>query len=346
MPNKNNFGLGDLFGNAQNQETMNDLFGDRSQDYIIDIPIDQLDDFGDHTFKVVEDDNYNALKDSIRENGQMEPAIVRKKNGRYEMVVGHRRKHILSSLGNNTMKCIVKKLDDEQASLLMLESNLKHRSKLLPSEKIRSYYMLSEIRRKRAGRKAEINCDQLGPNSPEPADLGRSSDLMAKELGESPTQLKRILKMHSLVPQILNLLDDGKLKMTPCYELSFLSPEMQEKALVILSSNPDALTMDKAVTLHRLYDSGKLESLSDISSVLSGTKVMKRPSASSFSKEIKAEIPSSVKRTEKEAFVLRSVRAYAKASEQIPKDIEAGRHEEIIVEALKEYFERHQGEEL
>ena len=82
MPNKKNFGLGDLFGNAQNQETMNDLFGDRSQDYIIDIPIDQLDDFGDHTFKVVEDDNYNALKDSIRENGQMEPAIVRKKNGR------------------------------------------------------------------------------------------------------------------------------------------------------------------------------------------------------------------------------------------------------------------------
>lgn len=233
----------DLFSTQEMREVESMTSG-----HILDIPIKEIDDFPEHPFIVRDDDEMDALMDSIKDHGVIEPATVRKKeNGRYEMISGHRRKHASSRLGLDTIRCEVVELTREEAILQMVESNL-HREHILPSEKAFAYKMRLEAL-KRQGQRSDLNSDPVGPNLFEtrssltsdplgPKLVGtRSNEELAAETGDSTSQIKRYIRLTFLIPELLDLVDNSVLKtrgklqiaLRPAVELSYLNQNEQER---------------------------------------------------------------------------------------------------------------------
>ena len=176
---------------------------------IYDIPISEIDDFPDHPFKVRDDEDMENLIESIKERGVITPATVRKlPNGRYEMISGHRRKRACEKLGMETLRCEVVDMNKEEATILMVESNFQ-RSEILPSEKAFAYKMRLEAMKRLPGRPNKENSAPVGSNL-----IGvRSNDELAEKVGESHTQIQRYIRLTNLVPELLDFVDEGKIKM-------------------------------------------------------------------------------------------------------------------------------------
>ena len=189
---------------------------------IHDLPLDQVDDFPDHPFQVRMDEDMEQLVQSIRERGLITPITVRpKEDGRYEIVSGHRRKKACELAGMTAIKAEIRELNRDEAIILMVESNLQ-RSQILPSEKAFSYKMRLEAM-KRQGMRTDLTSDPLGPK------LGtRSNDAVAEAVGDSKTQVQRYIRLTELTPDLLQMVDDGKIAMRPAVELSYLSNKEQQ----------------------------------------------------------------------------------------------------------------------
>lgn len=188
------------------------------------LPLSELHPFEGHPFQVRDDEEMDKMVDSVKEYGVMTPAIVRpRRDGGYEIVAGHRRCHASRRAGVDTMPCIVRDMDDDTAIILMVDSNCQ-REHILPSEKAKAYQMKLEAVKRKAGRPSKNNSAQVGPNL-------WASERVALDVGESKSQVKRYIALNNLTPDLMQLVDDGRLKTTPAVELSYLTPEEQEEFL-------------------------------------------------------------------------------------------------------------------
>ena len=205
--------------------TLDDLFSTQEQrddeklSKIRDIPLEEIDDFPDHPFQVREDEDMFQLVESIKERGVITPATVRQKeDGRYELISGHRRKKACELAGFETLRCEVVDLDRDEATILMVESNFQ-RSQILPSEKAHAYKMRLDAM-KRQGQRTDLTSSPLGTKL-------RTADELAQECGDSRNQIHRYIRLTNLVPELLEFVDEGRIKMRPAVELSYLNEDCQ-----------------------------------------------------------------------------------------------------------------------
>ena len=231
------------------------------EDKITLLPLSELHDFPDHPFKVRDDEAMQETTESIRQYGVLVPAIVRpREDGGYEIIAGHRRRHGSELAGLSAMPCIVRQMDDDTATILMVDSNIQ-RENILPSERAQAYKMKLEAIRRKAGRPAkeaenlpEENCDQVGHNF----DRKRSVEIVADEAGESKSQVQRYIRLTELSPELQQMVDEKKIGMTPAVEISYLKPEEQQMLLTAIDSEQATPSLSQAQRMKKLSRDGKL----------------------------------------------------------------------------------------
>ena len=231
------------------------------EDKITLLPLSELHDFPNHPFKVRDDEAMQETTESIRQYGVLVPAIVRpREGGGYEIIAGHRRKHGSELAGLSAMPCIVRQMDDDTATILMVDSNIQ-RENILPSERAQAYKMKLEAIRRKAGRPAkeaenlpEENCDQVGHNF----DRKRSVEIVADEAGESKSQVQRYIRLTELSPELQQMVDEKKIGMTPAVEISYLKPEEQQMLLTAIDSEQATPSLSQAQRMKKLSRDGKL----------------------------------------------------------------------------------------
>ena len=250
-----------------NLTSLDDLFSteesraEESCEKVVRIPLAELHPFPNHPFHVRDDEAMQNTVDSIKEYGVLTPGIVRpREDGGYEIVAGHRRKHGSELAGLTDMPCIVREMDNDTATILMVDSNIQ-REDILPSERAQAYKMKLDAIRRKAGRpakNAEIstagNCDQVGHNY----DGKRSVQIVADEAGESKTQVQRYIRLTELQPELQQMVDDKKIAMTPAVELSYLKPEEQQMLLTAIDSEQATPSLSQAPRMKKLSQAGKL----------------------------------------------------------------------------------------
>ncbi len=293
--------------------TLDDLFSTQEQrdeqklSKIRDIPISEIDDFPDHPFKVRDDEDMQSLVESVKERGVITPATVRQKeNGRYELVSGHRRKRACELAGMDTLRCEVVELTREEATILMVESNFQ-RSQILPSEKAFAYKMRNDAL-KRQGQRTDLTSSPVGIK----LDGKQSLDVIGEETGDSRNQIHRYIRLTNLVPELLQYVDEGKIKMRPAVELSYLDEDCQRDLVDEIDVNQATPSHAQAIRMRDFAEKGTLTT------------------------EVIQAIMGEEKPNQKDRIVLRGemVRKY------IPKSIPVSQTEDYVCKAL-EFYGRH-----
>ena len=288
--------------------TLDDLFStqelrdDAKLSKIRDIPLELIDDFPDHPFKVRDDEDMIQLVESIKERGVITPATVRQKeDGRYELISGHRRKRACELAGFEALRCEVVDLDRDAATVLMVESNYQ-RSQILPSEKAFAYKMRLEAM-KRQGQRSDLTLSPVGTK------FDRSSEAITEETGDSRNQIHRYIRLTNLVQELLDLVDEGKIKMRPAVELSYLDEDSQRAVVDEIDLNQCTPSHDQTIRMRKFFTEGKL------------------------TPEVVSAIMSEEKPNQREKIVLRG----DKVRGLIPKNIPVSQTEDYVVKALEHY---------
>ena len=235
--------LDDLFETAESREAA-------KREQVQDIALSELHPFKNHPFKVMDDEAMEKTVESIREFGVMVPAIARpREEGGYELISGHRRCHASGLAGKETMPVIVRQMDDDAATILMVDSNLQ-REQILPSERAFAYKMRMDAIRRKAGRPSKENASQVGTHF-------RSDEIMASEMGESRNQIQRFIRLTALIPTLLDMVDERRLAFNPAVELSYLKPEEQTNFLEAMEYGQATPSLSQAQRLKKLSQDGK-----------------------------------------------------------------------------------------
>ena len=223
------------------------------EDKITLLPLSELHDFPNHPFKVRDDEAMQETAESIRQYGVLVPAIVRpREDGGYEIIAGHRRRHGSELAGLSTMPCIVRQMDDDTATILMVDSNIQ-RENILPSERAQAYKMKLEAI-KRQGTRHDLTSDQLGQKL-----SGKTSrEVIAENSNDSPTQIQRYIRLTELSPELQQMVDEKKIGMTPAVEISYLKPEEQQMLLTAIDSEQATPSLSQAQRMKKLSRDGKL----------------------------------------------------------------------------------------
>lgn len=219
---------------------------------VVRIPLDQLHPFPNHPFKVRDDDAMRETVESVKTYGVLTPAIVRPLTDGYEIVAGHRRHHACGLAGLNDIPAIVRQMDDDTATILMVDSNLQ-RENILPSERAQAYKMKLEAI-KRQGARNDLTCAQDGHK----LDGKKSIQRIAEDAGESKSQVQRYIRLTELKPELQNMVDTGKMAMTPAVELSYLKPKEQELLLETIDSEQATPSLSQAQRMKKLSQLGGL----------------------------------------------------------------------------------------
>ena len=287
--------------------TLDELFStqeerdDAKLSKIRDIPLELIDDFPGHPFKVRDDEDMIQLVESVKERGVITPATVRQKeDGRYELISGHRRKRACELAGFEALRCEVVDLDRDAATVLMVESNYQ-RSQILPSEKAFAYKMRLEAMKRQAGRPSKDNLVPVG--------LNFSRVELSEQSGESQTQIQRYIRLTNLVPELLDLVDEGKIKMRPAVELSYLDEDCQRAVVDEIDLNQCTPSHDQTIRMRKFFTDGKL------------------------TPEVVSAIMGEEKPNQREKIVLRG----DKVRGLIPKNIPVSQTEDYVVKALEHY---------
>ena len=218
---------------------------------IYDIPIDQIDDFPDHPFKVIDDEDMLSLTESIKEYGIITPAIVRKKeDGRYELIAGHRRKRACELAGLETLRSEVVDMERDEAIIFMVDSNLQ-RTKILPSEKAFSYKMKLDAMKRKQGERTDLT------SAPMVQKL-TSREVLAEKSGDSHEQVRRYIRLTELTSDLLQMVDEGKIAFRPAVELSYLSKEEQASLLMTMESEICTPSLAQAIKIKKFSQEGRL----------------------------------------------------------------------------------------
>ena len=272
---------------------------------IRDIPISEIDEFPDHPFKVLIDEDMEQLVESIKRNGVMTPATVRlKEDGRYELISGHRRRKACELAGLETLKCEVKDLSRDEAIIVMVESNLQ-RSTILPSEKAFAYKMRLEAMKRQAGRPTKDNYSPMGNN----LEFATSSDELAEKVGESKNQIFRFIRLTELVPEILQMVDDRQIAFRPAVEISYLSEEQQYTLLEAMEYSDATPSLAQAIKMKKFMQDGKLTN-EVIQSIMEEEKPNQKEKPAFRDERITKLIPKSVPRGQESDFVVKALEFY------------------------------------
>ena len=290
--------------------TLDELFStqeerdDAKLSKIRDIPLELIDDFPDHPFKVRDDEDMIQLAESVKERGVITPATVRQKDdGRYELISGHRRKRACELAGFEALRCEVVALDRDAATVLMVESNYQ-RSQILPSEKAFAYKMRLDAL-SRQGKRTDLTSDPVGGKW----DGKETAQMIGEQSGDSQTQVRRYIRLTNLVPELLDLVDDGKIKMRPAVELSYLNEGNQRAVVDEIDLNQCTPSHDQTIRMRKFFTEGKL------------------------TPEVVSAIMSEEKPNQREKIVLRG----DKVRSLIPKNILVSQTEDYVVKALEHY---------
>lgn len=224
------------------------------RDSVQDIPISQISDFPEHPFKVKQDEAMLEMAESVRQYGVLVPGLVRQlEDGSYQMVSGHRRKLASELAGRDTIPCIVRDLTDDEAVIIMVDSNLQ-RERVLPSEKAFAYKMKLDAMRRQAGRPSKENGVPLGHHFQQ----GKSREILADNSPDSNTQIQRYIRLTNLIPEILDMVDDGRIAFRPAVELSYLA-EQEQCALYDTMGREDCTpSLAQAIKMKAFSRDGKL----------------------------------------------------------------------------------------
>jgi len=287
---------------------LDDLFTTQAQreeerlSKIRDIPLELIDDFPDHPFKVRDDEDMMQLVESVKERGVITPATVRQKeDGRYELVSGHRRKRACELAGFETLRSEIVDLNRDEATILMVESNFQ-RSEILPSEKAFAYKMRLEAMKRQAGRPRKENVSPVGTNL-------RTDEQIAQETGDSRNQIHRYVRLTNLVPELLEFVDEGRIKMRPAVELLYLDEDCQRDVVDEIDLNDATPSHDQTIRMRKLFNEGNLTT------------------------EAIHAVMSEEKPNQKEKIVLRGDRV----RQLIPKNIPVSQTEDFVCKALEHY---------
>ena len=289
--------LDDLFTTQEQRD-------DEKLSKIRDIPLTEIDDFPDHPFKVRDDEDMAQLVESVKERGVITPATVRQKeDGRYEIISGHRRKRACELAGFETLRCEVVDLDRDEAIILMVESNYQ-RSQILPSEKAFAYKMRLEAM-KRQGQRTDLTSSALDNKLRGTT----AAQEIGKESGDSQPQIYRYVRLTNLVPELLEFVDEGRIKMRPAVELSYLDEDCQRDVVDEIDLNDCTPSHDQTIRMRKFFDEGKLTT------------------------EAIQAIMSEEKPNQREKIVLRGDRV----RQLIPKNISVSQTEDYVCKALEHY---------
>ena len=271
---------------------------------IRDIPIAQIDEFPDHPFKVLMDEDMEQLVESVKRSGIMTPATVRlKEDGRYELISGHRRKKACELAGLETLKCEVKELTRDEAIIIMVESNLQ-RSTILPSEKAFAYKMRLEAMN-RQGQRTDLTCSPVGNR----LQGVKSSDELAEKVGESKNQIFRYIRLTELVPEILQMVDERRIAFRPAVEISYLTEEQQYTLLEAMEYNDATPSLAQAIKMKKFCQDGKLTD-EVIQSIMEEEKPNQREKPAFRDERIVKLIPKSIPRGKEADFVVKALEFY------------------------------------
>lgn len=277
---------------------------------IYDIPLDLIDDFPDHPFQVRLDEDMDQLVQSVKERGVITPVTLRQKeDGRYELVSGHRRKKACELAGLQSIPAEIKELDRDAAIILMVESNLQ-RSTILPSEKAFSYKMRLEAMN-RQGQRTDLTCSPVGNK----LKGVKSSDVMAEAVGESKNQIFRYIRLTELIPQILEMVDEGRIAFRPAVEISYLLKNEQEVLLEAMSFTDATPSLAQAIKMKEFSKSGKLTP-EVIESIMSEEKPNQKEKFSFKAERLRRFIPSSVPYSKTEDYVVKALEYYQRYQER------------------------------
>ncbi|WP_430031079.1 ParB/RepB/Spo0J family partition protein [Paenibacillus ehimensis] len=299
--------------------TVADLFSteesraDEKREKVLDIPLSEISDFPGHPFKVKADEAMLEMADSVKQYGVLVPGLVRPKaDGGYEMVAGYRRKKASELAGRETMPCIVRELDDDQATIIMVDSNLQ-RENIAPSEKAFAYKMKLEAMKRQAGRPSKENSTQVGQDL-----RGKYSvEILADQAGESRNQIQRYIRLTELTPSILEMVDDKRIAFNPAVELSYLAEEEQKALYETMQSEDCTPSLAQAQRMKKLSQDGRLN-VDVIFSILTEEKP-----------------------NQKEKMTIRRERV----DRFFPRDFTEKQKEDLIVQLLESWYKKRQREQ-
>ena len=288
---------------------LDDLFTTQAQrdeeqlSKIRDIPLELIDDFPDHPFKVRDDEDMMQLVESVKERGVITPATVRQKeDGRYELVSGHRRKRACELAGYETLRSEIVDLNRDEATILMVESNFQ-RSEILPSEKAFAYKMRLEAM-KRQGQRTDLTLSPVGTKL-------RTADELAQECGDSRNQIHRYVRLTNLVPELLEFVDEGRIKMRPAVELSYLDEDCQRDVVDEIDLNDATPSHDQTIRMRKLFNEGNLTTEA-IHAVMSEEKPNQREKIVLRGDRVRQLIPKNIPVSQTEDFVCKALEHYNK----------------------------------
>lgn len=227
---------------------------DAKREKVRRVAVAMIDDFPEHPFKVKDDEEMEKLKDSISLYGVLTPVVARCcENGRYELISGHRRKYACKALGIEFIPAIVREMSREEAVIAMVDSNLQ-REHILPSEKAFAYKMKLEAL-KCQGKRTDLTCAPLVHKLGD----GKSRDIVGDESGESREQVRRYIRLTELVPELLELVDDGRMAFRPAVEISYLTEDEQRDLVETIDSEDCTPSLSQACRMKKLSQEGKLD---------------------------------------------------------------------------------------
>lgn len=278
---------------------------------LTDVPLTQIRDFLHHPYLVKDDESMDELVESIKERGLIQPVIIRPvENGMYEMVSGHRRKRAFEIAGYEKIPARVKEMSRDEAILSMVDSNLQ-RETVLPSEKARAYKMRLDAM-KRQGKRTDLTLSPTGTKL-------RSDQQLADEVGESRNQIQRLIRLNYLVPEMLDLVDEGKVAMRPAVEISYLPEEIQYDLLEAMEYNEATPSHDQTIRMRKAYQEGNLTT-EVVENIMEEPKPNQKEKSPFRDKRIEGAIPKGVPKEKYCDFVIKAIEFYNRYLERVKEN--------------------------
>lgn len=288
--------------------TVDDLFSSQEERdekklaKIREIPIDLIDDFENHPYQVRDDEDMLQLIESVKERGVVVPALIRpKEDGRYEMISGHRRKRASELAGFDTLRCEVVEMDRDEATVLMVESNFQ-RSTILPSEKAFAYKMRLDAMKRKAGRPVKGYSGPVGLNSRQ--ELAEVSE-------DSARQIQRFIRLTNLVPELLEFVDEGKMKMRPAVELSYLDEDAQRDLVDAIDLNDCTPSHAQAIRMRKMFEEGDLDA-DKIDEIMMEEKPNQKERIILRGDRVRRFLPKSIPIAQTEDYILKALEHYGR----------------------------------
>lgn len=289
------FKLDDFFTSQEERD-------EQKKEKIEKLELSLLDTFKNHPFKVINNDDLSKLKESINVNGVLEPIIVRKKDDRYEIISGHRRKYASELLGLKTIPCIIRDMTDDEATIYMVDSNM-HRETILPSEKAKAYKMKLDALSHQGK-----SLGQLVPKQD-------SRDKVGEEAGESGRQVNRFIRLNELIPELLDKVDNKEIAFNPAVEISYLTKSEQEMLLEAMDYSDATPSHAQTIILKKLSQDGKLTN-EKIMDMMSEEKPNQKSKIKISEDKLRSAIPKSVRVDNYEDFIFKAIDYYSKHLEK------------------------------